>query len=391
MAWEREGTVKNIHKYTAAAIAAALLLTACAPEVVEETDPADDAAAADEPESDEEAETDAEGDAEADLTIAFVSHTQDITDLFGQLKVGFEETLADAGIEYELISGAPPASDNHEAMDRILTDLQSAQPDYMVFGPSSFELNQPRLVDLEEQGTKIIMTDYEPPEEGFDISPLTWVIYDHYEMGRLAGYTVANDMCEQGNDGFEAALFWGPAASEISEARGQGALDGMDEATEACGITYELVEEVFAEFNREMAFNLAENVVTAHPDLDVLIGANSNTALGIMEALLADGEIEGRAIVGMGGQLDEMAAICRGEIHNAPFRDSQDMGRLAAEALIADIEGRPDDIPELSQTELPVLASCEDVFEKVDRAVLEQEDFRDNLLEGQWEEFTAGA
>jgi ABC-type sugar transport system substrate-binding protein len=384
--------VKNIQRFVVAGIAAAMLLTACAPEVVEESAPPEgDVTAGDDAATDEATgeELEAEGESDADLTIAFVSHTQDITDLFGQLKIGFEDTLAEAGIEYELISGAPPASDNHEAMDRILTDLQSAQPDYIVFGPSSFELNQPRLVDLEEQGTKIIMTDYEPPEEGFEIAPLTWVIYDHYEMGRLAGSTVAQDMCDAGNDGFEVAMFWGPGASEISEARGGGAIDGMDEVTEDCGIGYELVEEVFAEFNREMAFNLAENVITAHPNLDVLIGANSNTALGIMEALLAEGELEGRDIVGMGGQLDEMAAICRGDIHNAPFRDSQDMGRLAAEALIADLEGRSDEIPETSQTDLPVLTDCENVFELVDRAVLEQDDFRNNLLEGQWEEFAA--
>lgn len=374
--------MRSMTRYLALTASVALIAAACggAEIVDEDAAPEGDAAG-------EDLDTDADDDADADLVIGFVSHTQDITDLFGQLKIGFEERLAEAGVEYELVSGAPPASDNHEAMDRILTDLQSAQPDYLVFGPSSFELNQPRLVDLEELGTKVIMTDYEPPEEGFDISPLTWVIYDHYEMGRLAGYTVASDLlCDQGRDSFEAAMFWGPGASEISEARGGGAIDGMDEAAEECGGSWELVDEVFAEFNREMAFNLAENVVTANPDVDVLVGANSNTALGIMEALLADGELEGRAIVGMGGQLDEMAAICRGDIHNAPFRDSQDMGRLAAEALIADLEGNPDDIPELSQTELPVLASCDDVFNLVDRAVLEQDDFRNNLDEGQWQD-----
>lgn len=374
--------MRSMTRYLALSAAAAFMAAACGgAEIVDETAEPDPTTESEEPESDA-----GEADGDADLVIGFVSHTQDITDLFGQLKIGFEEELADAGIEYELISGAPPASDNHEAMDRILTDLQSAQPDYMVFGPSSFELNQPRLVELEDLGTKIIMTDYEPPEEGFEINPLTWVIYDHYEMGRLAGYTVAADMCDQGRDSFEVAMFWGPGASEISEARGNGALDGIEEGADECGASWEVVDEVFAEFNREMAFNLAENVVTANPDVDVLIGANSNTALGIMEALIADGELEGRAVVGMGGQLDEMAAICRGDIHNAPFRDSQDMGRLAAQALIADLEDRTDDIPELSQTELPVLASCDDIFESVDRAVLEQDDFRDNLLEGQWQD-----
>lgn len=361
-------------------LGAALVLAACGADDGDTTDAGtDDAATTD------DADGDAPADADGDLTIAFVSHTQDITDLFGQLKVGFEDTLADAGIVYDLISGAPPASDNHEAMDRILTDLQAASPDYIVFGPSSFELNQPRLVELEDAGTKIIMTDYPPPPEGFDIDPLTWVIYDHYDMGYLSAGVAAQQMCDEGRD-FQVAMFYGPAASEISDLRMGGAAQALEDITAECGVSYEIVVEEFTEFNREMAFNRTEDVITAYPDVDVIVGANSNTALGIMEALVADGELDGRLVIGMGGQLDEMAAICRGEIFAAAFRDPRDMGMLAAEALIADLEGRQGDIPEVSFTDMPVLTDCDTIFEFVPRPILEQDDFRNNLLDGQWQD-----
>jgi ABC-type sugar transport system substrate-binding protein len=324
--------------------------------------------------------------AEADVvSIAFVSHTRDVTDLFGQLFIGFENTLQENGVNYDLFAAAPRDSSDHEGMDRILSDLISAQPDYIVFGPTSFELNQPRLVDLENAGTKIVMTDYPPPAAGFNINPLTWVIYDHGEMGRRSGYWAGQQFCAQGVESFEVAMFWGPAASEISQARGGGVLQGLDEATAECGISYELVEEVYADFNRERAFNLAETVATAHPDLGLAVGMNSNTALGIMESLRLQGRLDGVLVIGMGGVLDELAAICRRDIGVAPFRDPRDMGRLAAEAIIFDMAGQNDQIPELSYTDMPVIDSCEAVFANVPFAILDQPGFKNLISEEMWE------
>jgi ABC-type sugar transport system substrate-binding protein len=320
------------------------------------------------------------------IRIAFVSHTQDVTDLFGQMKIGFEETLQANGIEYELFAGAPPSSADHERMDQILSDMLAVRPSYLVFGPTAFELNQPRLVELEQAGTKIIMTDYPPPATGFDINPLTWVIYDHGEMGRRSGLWAGEYFCEAGMDNFEVAIFWGPAASEISQARGEGVLRGLTEATEACGISYAVVEEVHADFNQERAFNLAETVATAHPGLDLAVGMNSVTALGIAESLAVQGRLDDVMVIGMGGTPPELAAICRGDVGVAPFRDPRDMGRLAATAIMLDLEGRTDEIPEISWTELPIIDSCDRAFEVVPRPFLDQQGFRGQIPEEMWQD-----
>ena len=42
------------------------------------------------------------------LRIGFVSHQHDITDLFGQLEIGFSEALDAKGIKYELFQAARP-------------------------------------------------------------------------------------------------------------------------------------------------------------------------------------------------------------------------------------------------------------------------------------------
>lgn len=326
--------------------------------------------------------TDAPAEATGPLKIGFISHSQDITDLFGQLRVGFELTLEAAGVDYQLFASAPPNSGDHQGMDRILTDLQALDLDYVVFGPTSFDINQPRLVDLENLGVKIIMTDYPPPADGADIDPLTWVIYDHFEMGKVVGKQAGVQLCEEGVTDAEVAIFWGPAASEISELRGAGVLEGMDESVATCSASYTVVNEVYTDFNRELAFNTTEGVITAHPDVKVIVGMNSNTALGVMEALTSINELEGRIVFGMGGQLDELTGVCNGTLAHTAFRDPRDMGRLAGEALLNDIAGTNDATPDVSYTAIPLMRDCDEVYALTPPQLLEVERFWGGLNEG---------
>ena len=48
--------------------------------------------------------------ADEPLRIGFVSHQHDITDLFGQLEIGFRERLEAEGIEYEMFQAAHQAA-----------------------------------------------------------------------------------------------------------------------------------------------------------------------------------------------------------------------------------------------------------------------------------------
>ena len=104
-----------------------------------------------------------------------------------------------------------------------------------------------------------------------------------------------------------------------------------------------------------------------------------------MESLQLQDRLDDVLVIGMGGVLDELAAICRGDIGVAPFRDPRDMGRLAAEALMLHRSGDIDQIPELSYTEMPVVDSCEAAFEHVPLAILDQPGFRDLIPEEMWE------
>lgn len=299
------------------------------------------------------------------LRIGFVSHQHDITDLFGQLEIGFRETLDEAGVNYRLFQAAPTASNRHDEMLNILENMANLNLDYMVFGPSSLEQNTPGLEMVADAGTKILMVDYEPDENSefsFEDAVLNWSVYNHYDMGYETGTWIAETMKAQGNLEPNLVMLWGPVASEISQARGNGVLQALADDPD---VTPNLVYEGYANFQRELAYAETERLLVAYPDVDVIVGMNSVTGLGAMSALETEGKLDDVLVTGMGGQPDELEMVARGKIGVAVFRDPRNMGANSARALLADLEGRSDDIEKITYTALRVLDDTDSIREFV--------------------------
>lgn len=302
--------------------------------------------------------------------IGFVSHQIGPTDLFGQLEIGFRRTLDEAGLEYEYLQAAPSASHRHDEMLLILLEMSQRDLDYLVFGPSSLEQNTPGLTRVAENGTKILMIDYEPPETplAFSDAVVNWTVYDHAEMGFLTGQWLAQTMRERNITNPNVAIVWGPVASEISQQRGFGVLDGFASVPE---VEANIVHEGYANFERDLAYEEGQFIARAYPEVDVIVGMNSNTALGIRDALVDEGVLENVLVAGMGGQADELEAVARGQLGVAVFRDPRDMGARVARALLRDYEQQTNQIDTLSYTTLRVLDSVDSIRQYVPTDMLD--------------------
>lgn len=308
---------------------------------------------------------------EEPLRIGFVSHQHDITDLFGQLEIGFRERLEEEGIEYEMFQAAPSASNRHDEMLRILENMANLNLDYMVFGPSSLQQNTPGLVMVADSGTKLLMVDYEPDADAkfpFEDAVLNWSVYNHGQMGEATGRWIAEHFKAQGKDTAKIIMIWGPVASEISQARGNGVIKGMEETE---GFTPEIIYEGYGDFQRERAYAEVERAIIAYPDVEAIVAMNSVMALGTMSALEAEGRLDDVLVTGMGGQPDELEMVARGKIGVAVFRDPRSMGANSAEALIMDLQGKTADIPRVLYTDLRTLDSTDKIREFVPKEMLD--------------------
>lgn len=290
------------------------------------------------------------------LRIGFAAHSIDLQALFGQLREGFHQALGDAGADYEFFEAAPDTSSNHAAMVRILEDMATLQLDYLLVGPTSLELNEPGLVAVAESGAKLLMTDYERPEGGvpYDDAVLNWVVYSHSEMGYKSGEWLGDELRARGVLNPRIVVLWGPAASEISEARGNGALQGLRDHAD---LNVEVVYEAYADFDRQRAYDETERALAAY-DFDGIVALNSYMSVSAKNALAANNRTGDIVVVGMGGTIDELQGVALREIGVAPFRDPRAMGRASATALLQHVSGNEGAIERTVYSDIPVLDSA---------------------------------
>jgi ABC-type sugar transport system substrate-binding protein len=328
--------------------------------------------------------------ATAETTVSYITPSADITTGPGQTLIGVAEGLEAMEGEFKFFSAVPPAHNDPAAYDRILSDQVVLAPDYLMVTPAtSMDDIYDRLNEAAAKGSKLIL--FAPPI-GLDqhpVDPLAYIIVPEDVMGQMAGNDIATMACNEKRDPVNLAMFHGIPTSEIGKLRSAGFREAITKGLEECGITLNIVREEFTNFSRELAFRTIDPVMTAHPEINVVFGANSNTALGIMEGLQAIGKspgADGIWIAGQGGQLDELAAVCRGEIMTVPFRDPRKMSDIALHVVQLDLAGRSSEIQPVYQTQLVPITNCDQIFETVPRAMLESKGFRPLIPEEMWQE-----
>jgi ABC-type sugar transport system substrate-binding protein len=197
---------------------------------------------------------------------------------------------------------------------------------------------------------------------------LNWSVYNHAEMGYTTGKWIVDYFTERDNRNPKIVMMWGPVASEISQARGNGVLQAMADAED---FEADVIYEAYGNFQRELAYAETERLLIAYPQVEAIVAMNSVMGLGTMSALEAEGKLDDVLVTGMGGQPDELEMVARARIGVAVFRDPRSMGKNSAEALIMDLEGRRDEIPKILYTDLRTLDSVESIREWVPKAMLD--------------------
>ncbi len=261
---------------------------------------------------------------------------------------------------------------------KAIAGVQPADGGIMLLKGQEVSIRSPR--DAGRLGIEIVyqdlalansMVDYEPKEGSefpFEDAVLNWSVYNHEEMGYQTGTWIADYFKEQGKDSANVIMIWGPVASEISQARGNGVLKGFEEAE---GFEANVIYDGYGDFQRDLAYAEVERAVIAYPEVEVIVGLNSVMAMGLMSALETEGMLDDVLVTGMGGQPDELELVARGKIGIAVFRDPRGMGANSAEALIRDVRGETDRIERVSYTPLRNLDSVESIRQWVPKEMLD--------------------
>lgn len=117
---------------------------------------------------------------------------------------------------------------------------------------------------------------------------LTFIGSDNYEGGKLAGQYIVEMLNGKG----KVAILEGFAGNDASINRKGGFLDVIKSKPEI-----EIVSSQIANFDREQAFKIFQNVLKSNPDLNALFAVNDEMALGAYAALEQSGIPKSKIII----------------------------------------------------------------------------------------------
>jgi len=217
---------------------------------------------------------------------------------------------------------------------QIIENLIQTKVGALAITPSGSKEIVPAILKANQAGIPVVIVDtrVEPAaakEAGIKIE--TFVGSDNYEGGKVAG----QHLVEISGGKAKIALLEGIPGHETGDSR----LRGFKDATKGSpGI--QIVASQTANWERDQGFNVFQNMLQAHPEIDTLFACNDMMALGAVEAIQAAGRTGKVRVIGFDAVDDARKAMTAGTMVASVAQFPADMGRLAVESAVQLIRGQ---------------------------------------------------
>ncbi len=260
-----------------------------------------------------------------DMTIAFSGFS--LTNEFWlSLSNSAEAKAAEMGVEFvNLTTEVQDAEAQKAAVDTAITQGVDA----IIIGAADSRGWDDTLAKAEAAGIPVIAVD-----TGIDNDYVSSLIQtDNLEAARLAGDFIAAELGGEGT----ALVMGGTVGHQTGDAR----KNGVQEQLEAAGIT---VIEEWSDWDETKSAEVAQNTLTAVPDLGAIFVAFDPGAVATLSALRQKDLVGEVILVGFDGLPVGLEAIAAGEMHASVKQDSERMGAEGVELAIMIIQG--ESVPE---------------------------------------------
>ena len=250
---------------------------------------------------------------------------------FVDMRRGAQEAADRLGLQLE-VQAAEREIDVEKQMQIVENMIQTGIK-ALVITPSGSREIVPALVKARDAKVPIIIVDTRVDEKAAaeaGVHAETFVGSDNYEGGRLAGDHVVGVTGGTARVG----VLEGISGHETGDSRLRGFRDAVKNAP---GIT--IVASQPANWERDQGFNVFQNMLQAHPDIDTVFAASDLMALGAIEAIAAAGKAGTIRVVGFDALDDAKQAIAAGQMDASVAQFPFEMGKAAIESVATVLRG----------------------------------------------------
>lgn len=188
-----------------------------------------------------------------------------------------------------------------------LLSLLQTKPDALIINPQHPSALLKALERYQEEGIPIFVvnSDIDPRA-----NPVCFVSGDGFQMGYNLGWSLAEAANKKGLKGeIKGMILSGFPGELVSLVRRQGIMAGFNEYQfQKNGKSHlNIVSQQFANWLPENAMKITQDVLSAHPDLDIVFCEDDGTAQGAIAAL----EMAGKLDTIIGGSIDGRKQILK--------------------------------------------------------------------------------
>ena len=227
-------------------------------------------------------------------------------------------------------------------------DLVAKGVNLLIINPRDPEGLVPAVNAASKAGVKVVVMD-----SGLDpkANYVTLVQSSNDRNGFLVGQWIAKKM--EGKP-MKIALLSGDKGNVVGQERRLGVLSGILEGQLVTQgrAGFEVVAQGWGAWNNDGGLKAMEDILTAHPDVNVVLGENDSMVLGATKALEAAGKLNDVLLVAAAdGQKEALRMIKDGKYGATGLNDPDLVGRTAVDIGLKAVAGSlPADFPKLDYT-----------------------------------------
>lgn len=263
-------------------------------------------------------------------TIALVVKTLN-NPFFIDMQRGAEEAAKAHGVNL-LVQAAEREVDVERQM-QIVENLIQRRVSALLITPSGSREIVSAIVKANRAGIPVLILDTRTDAAALSAAGgfiAAFIGSDNYEGGRIAGEHLVARMSGQAR----IAVLEGIPGHETGDARLRGFRDALQDHP-----GMQIIVSQPANWERDLGFNVTQNLLQAHPTVNALFAASDLMALGATEAIAAAGRTGSITIVGFDAMNEARAAIAKGTMAASIAQNPAQMGRMGVESVVKLLAG----------------------------------------------------
>lgn len=258
---------------------------------------------------------------------------------FLDMQRGAQQAAEKLGVN--LIVQAAEREVDVERQMQIIENLIQTRVDALCITPSGSKELVPVVGKANRAGIPVLIVDTRLDEAAVKNDGVEFACFigsDNYEGGRIAGGHFGSLFT---ND-TKLVILEGIPGHETADSRVRGFRDGIKPFP-----NLQVAASQPANNERDQGFNVMQNMLQAHRDIQGVFASNDMMALGALEAIRAAGRAGQIKVVGFDAVEEARQEIAAGNMEASVAQNPEAMGRLAIENAVKILQGEtiPEYIP----------------------------------------------